>query len=286
MDGKPAPVMHRPNVPGVTTGGFTILLEPADPNSFGFDVDQAFHNGLDFEKGANGAEKNYERAIECYRESECPNAVFRLAYLGLTYAGITGMDHVAQKALEGFNHKTNIQYVEDMLTYLRPIVKMKNPHANFCAGLVMLKNEETNAQGLSYIKKSADAGEEGAQLCYGNLLTQIERFDQAFVYLKKSADQGNPAAQFQVAKAYIGGAGVEWSVPNAFPHLLLSAAGGHVEAQFILETMYEEGLGVEKDAVKAQVYRDARGGRESELGDNFLPQFRKIFIPARKEEAK
>lgn len=71
-------------------------------------------------------------------------------------------------------------------------------------------------------------------------------------WYKRAADADNPFAQFELAKLYIRGAGVERNPAEAARWLAIAARKGDLaDAQYALGVMYDRGIGVKKSLVEA-----------------------------------
>ncbi len=71
-------------------------------------------------------------------------------------------------------------------------------------------------------------------------------------WYKRAADAGNPYAQFELAKLYIRGDGVERNPAEAARWLTAAAQTGELaDAQYALGVMYDRGIGVKKSLVEA-----------------------------------
>jgi len=83
-------------------------------------------------------------------------------------------------------------------------------------------------------------------------LTASSLFSADIPALEAKAKQGDPAAQFELARDYLKGEGVEKNAKRAF-ELASSAAGkGNVESKALLGYLYLKGTGTTKDEAKAQ----------------------------------
>ncbi|MEQ8696874.1 MAG: hypothetical protein RLT05_09995 [Bauldia litoralis] len=76
--------------------------------------------------------------------------------------------------------------------------------------------------------------------------------EENIAWYKRAADAGNAFAQFELAKLYIRGAGVERKPEEAARLLAIAAGKGDLaDAQYALGVMYERGIGVKKSLVEA-----------------------------------
>ena len=73
--------------------------------------------------------------------------------------------------------------------------------------------------------------------------------------LLKKAHSGNPEGQFQLAKAFDAGRGVQADALKAAEWYYRSAIQGHADAAEFLATLYEEGSGVERDTFIAKEWK-------------------------------
>jgi TPR repeat protein len=73
--------------------------------------------------------------------------------------------------------------------------------------------------------------------------------------LLKKAHSGNPEAQFQLAKAFDAGRGLQADALKAAEWYYRSAIQGHADAAEFLATLYEEGSGVERDTFTAAEWK-------------------------------
>ncbi|WP_080756485.1 tetratricopeptide repeat protein [Aeromonas hydrophila] len=81
-------------------------------------------------------------------------------------------------------------------------------------------------------------------------MTQSE-LPEAITALIKAAKDGDATAQFELARKYVFGQGIEQSDDQAAEWCRKAAEQGHSRAQFNLGVMYEQGQGVEKNYKKA-----------------------------------
>ncbi|MGI4945094.1 MAG: tetratricopeptide repeat protein, partial [Janthinobacterium lividum] len=90
----------------------------------------------------------------------------------------------------------------------------------------------------------------------------------AFPVLAKAAGAGLPEAQYRIGKAYLEGAGVPASRPDAALWLERAAESGWVEAQTLLSTLYLYGLIApsEGSAPGAALFSDGRVATPDYLG--------------------
>ena len=75
--------------------------------------------------------------------------------------------------------------------------------------------------------------------------------DQDFAAIQRKAQAGDPIAQFDLAKAYTLGTGVEKDSVKALAWLQKSAGQNYVGAEYALGRMYQQGIGIPKDQHEA-----------------------------------
>ena len=75
--------------------------------------------------------------------------------------------------------------------------------------------------------------------------------DQNLPATRRKAEGGDAIAQFDMAKAYMTGAGVAKDPNIALEWLHKSAAQNYVGAEYALGRMYQQGLGIPKDPIQA-----------------------------------
>jgi hypothetical protein len=75
--------------------------------------------------------------------------------------------------------------------------------------------------------------------------------DQDLAAMRHKAEAGDAIAQFDMAKAYMSGAGVARDPNTALAWLQKSAAQDYVGAEYALGRMFQQGLGIPKDPPQA-----------------------------------
>ena len=91
-----------------------------------------------------------------------------------------------------------------------------------------------------------------SKMDYQKLKEANDKF--AFEQLKIDADKGHLFCQYQVAKMYENGIGIEKNSEKAFEYYTKAANQGHAISQTCLGEMYFCGIGTEKNLEKAFEY--------------------------------
>jgi len=78
-----------------------------------------------------------------------------------------------------------------------------------------------------------------------------DELGQAYIWYSKAAEQGHIVAQYNLARLYYSGEGVERDISEAIEWCFKAAEQGFVAAQYSLALCYFNGIGVEQDKNKA-----------------------------------
>lgn len=220
-------------------------------------------------------EKNIEIAMENYKKSPSPEALFRIAYLSVVHPFQLG-----KEAFSFFHQCTENRYFGKMFLYFKPKADQGDADAACCVGILKSYEFGHHKAAIRFLRQSANQGNPFAQSRLGALLAKDKKYKEAVDYFMKSAGKNNPDAQFYLACAYVDGKGViKKDDKIAFDYLMQSAGNGHVNALFALETMYRNGFYVETDVAIANAYRKERGGQEPSMEKDILAMFTPFLVP-------
>jgi len=86
----------------------------------------------------------------------------------------------------------------------------------------------------------------------GRAAYEAKDYETAVTYYRKSAEKGNEKAQFNLARCYAKGEGIEKNQVEAVKWMRKAAEQGFAPAQYNLGCCYETGNGVEKDLKEAE----------------------------------
>eukprot|EP00729_Bicosta_minor_P007499 gene7499-biopygen19922 len=122
--------------------------------------------------------------------------------------------------------------------------------------------EKDHVEAVKWYRKSAEAGEVGAQFNFGLMYAKGEGVEQDHVeaakWYRKSAEAELVDAQYNLGIMYSNGIGVDQDHVEAAKWYRKSAEAGHERAQCNLGIMYANGEGVAQDHVEAaKWYRKA-----------------------------
>jgi uncharacterized protein len=106
-------------------------------------------------------------------------------------------------------------------------------------------------QAFAWCRTSADQNFVPAQATLGVLCTLIGEFAQAATWWGKAAQAGDAEAQYNLARLYSQGQGVQASAELAFRWFYAAAQQGIVRAQARLGLLYATGEGVAQDSIAA-----------------------------------
>lgn len=176
-----------------------------------------------YEKGLDGVEKNESKAMDIYDriKESYPPAAYRLAEI------LKKNNADESKMLKCYELSANTDYtfVPGMVAYAEILQNglygvTKNPgKAQRYIDIIMESEDAKSAFALSskvknaekrenLIKKSADAGYLPAVIAYAELLDKRNR-EQASQYYLKGAYLGDVGCQYEIAKRYLDGVGIE-----------------------------------------------------------------------------
>jgi Sel1 repeat len=96
--------------------------------------------------------------------------------------------------------------------------------------------------------------------------------DQDLAAIRRKAEAGDAIAQFDVAKAYMTGAGVARDPNMALVWLHKSAAQDYVGAEYALGRMYQQGLGIPKDPLQAAKWFRKAARQQNKLSQDQLSE--------------
>jgi hypothetical protein len=96
--------------------------------------------------------------------------------------------------------------------------------------------------------------------------------DQDLAAIRRKAEAGDAIAQFDMAKAYMSGAGVARDPNMALVWLHKSAAQDYVGAEYALGRMYQQGLGVPKDPIQAATFFRKAARQQNKLSQDQLSE--------------
>jgi len=222
-----------------------------------------FRLGMMYEQG-RGVTKSRDAAMEWMRKAADQGYTLAELNLGWMYANdegtkpgqtITGNYPVAAEWYEKAARKGNAQ-AQFLLAELYRYRKLG-------------ESKRTNC--VEWYWKAASQGHVKAQAAVGELLDSFPnhallRSSQTIPMLRQAAGKGNLDAQFELAKRYRSGNGVETNLPEAFKWMKLAANNGTessrvFDASYELGSMYEKGEGVGMNLSEAwQSYQTAAGG--------------------------
>ena len=129
-----------------------------------------------------------------------------------------------------------------------------SPEKDFLKGYELCCTGKAS-EGIKYIVKAAEDGNDKAQFYLGSLFYRgnIIRRDpaKAFFWMEEAAKRGNAEAQYTCGILYLNGDGVPANISKAFYWIYKSAERGHIQAQSRLGLFYLNGQGVHQDMERA-----------------------------------
>ncbi len=224
-----------------------------------------FNQGLCYELGKNGVEKDLEKAFSYYKQSAELGYAKAQNSLGVYFDYGYGCEENPEQAF--YWYKKAAQQGLD--------VAQLNLGGCYELGDGCEKNLE---QAFGWYKKAAEQGYAKAQnklgLCYDDGDGCEKNPEQAFGWYKKAAEQGLDVAQFNLGVCYELGDGCEKNLEQAFGWYKKAAEQGYAKAQNELGRCYESGIGCEKNLEQAcyWYWKSAEQGYEdsiNELKNNF-----------------
>jgi len=96
--------------------------------------------------------------------------------------------------------------------------------------------------------------------------------DHDLAAIRRKAEAGDAIAQFDMAKAYMSGAGVAKDPNMALVWLQKSAAQDYVGAEYALGRMYQQGLGISKDPLLAAKFFRKAARQQNKLSQDQLSE--------------
>ncbi|RIA87332.1 hypothetical protein C1645_726618, partial [Glomus cerebriforme] len=151
-------------------------------------------------------------------------------------------------------------------------------------------NDEDLEKLVISCKELAIDGDAEAQYnlarCYERGIGVEKNNIKAFEYYKKSADQGHLNAQSELGYCYYDGIGTELNIAKAFELYKIAAERGHIVAQNNLGALYEKGKGTEKNLEKAIYWYNKAAENGSYLAQDNLGRCYRFGIGVEKNDVK
>lgn len=119
-----------------------------------------------------------------------------------------------------------------------PLARLGNASGQFLVGFMTLMGDgikRNPAEGIKWLRQSANQGNDLAQLTLGNVYTAgmgVAKDDaQAVAWFRKAADQGDAEAQFYLGNMYGSGLGVPRDDVRAYKWWMLAKVRSHANDQ-------------------------------------------------------
>jgi len=148
---------------------------------------------------------------------------------------------------------------------------MKKTNRLFSFIALMLMIASVNAANLQELLKSAEQGNENAQINLAIQYVKTKEYKQAAEWAKKSALQGNATAEYYLGILYVNGLGVTKNIKKSEQWLIKSAEQGYVAAQAHLSLVY----------IGSKKYQQAfMWAKKAALKGNFTAQYNTGYLYA------
>ncbi|WP_367872551.1 tetratricopeptide repeat protein [Luteolibacter sp. Populi] len=212
---------------------------------------------------------DYKLAMECYREAIDLGDDESLLLLGEllleentpVYNETEGRECLRKAIGKGYveaylslgDHEQNLKKSMDgALGCFKEGADAGNARCMHRVAVLLLANDKSPAEGLQWLRKSAEAGNPEAAAELGRRLSK-EDSASAVPFLLQAAREGIPQAQYEVGMLYLDG-GIGYKDPvSAVAWLTEAMKSGDAEIQYKLGTLHERGIGCEINYANAGV---------------------------------
>ena len=187
-----------------------------------------------------GVEEDDAEAVKWWRKAAEQDDQFALYRLGECYLDGIGVDMDWDKARECFRRAAEIKDEEDQIQYFAS------------------ESQKMLDAILAYEKDlpAAEQGDAEAQIAVAKFFAGRNHDEEAFEWYRRAAEQGHPEAQYELARCYDFGSGVEEDEAETFNWYRKAAEQGHDLARNALSICYEKGIGVAKDPDEAKKWKE------------------------------
>ena len=265
------------------TQTFTIeegKVQELDVTLPNLDLDAFYDKGV-----AHYANKEYDKALECYEKAAKHGHANAQCYLGYMYGNGHGVPQDYAKAVEWYRKAAEQGYARAQcdlgymygngrgvaqdyakaVEWYRKAVEQGNAQAQCYLGYMYDKGHgvaQDYAKAVEWYRKAAEQGYANAQynlgVMYGNGHGVPQDYAKAVEWYRKAVEQGYASAQCNLGYMYDEGHGVAQDYAKAVEWYRKAAEQGNANAQCNLGYMYENGRGVKQDYSKAKEwYRKA-----------------------------
>ncbi|MFH1614503.1 MAG: protein kinase [Planctomycetota bacterium] len=250
------------------------------------DSDTMYQQGQ-MHENADGVRRNYQKAIECYREAAEAGHIGAMNRLGAMYYAGMGVPRNFNKAVE-WHHKAidmgNIgamsnlgaiymvnEYYEKAIKWYHKAIEAENSTAMHLLGMMYHEGAGVSKdykKAMEWYRKAAEAdnstGMNSLGIMYKNGWGIAQNYQKAEEWFHKSAEKGNSDAMHNLGQMYRNGNGLRRDYQKAIEWYHKAAEAGDSDGMCSIGAMYYGGIGVVKDYKKAmEWYRKA-----AETGDS------------------
>ena len=201
-----------------------------------------FELGEDYYNGRNGKKKNYNKAVEYYRQAAQEGHATAQGRLGYCYIYGHGVNKDNNQAYNWFC-KSEAQ---------GDAVGKCGLGYCYLLGLGVSKD---SSKAMKLFQKAAEQGDAMAMsnlgYCYENGNGVSKDYIKAVEWFRKSAEMGNATAMSNLGRCYAEGKGVSKDYAKALELFRKAAELGESNAYIWLGDCYEKGNGVKKDIEQA-----------------------------------
>lgn len=138
------------------------------------------------------------------------------------------------------------------------------------------KNKKSATEAFQWYEKSAEQGNAKGQYnlarCYLEGFGIEKNEDNSFLWFTKSAEQGYPEALREIGNCYYSGISIMKNNAKAIEYYTKAAGIGDLKAQLLLADIYQEGKITEEDDEKSKLWyiKAAKTGNLEALSRNYL----------------
>lgn len=183
--------------------------------------------------------KNMKNALKSYSIAASRGSAEAQYHLGECYREGKGVMRSVKKANRQFELAANQGHVESMYLLGKDSI---------------VRGEKYLNRAIELLSDAGKKGHTGAQYCLADYYHKCGNDTQAAYWFEKACALGHVDSQYELARLYEKGVGVEKSAKRAAELYISAANGGNVEAQYCIFKCYYYGDGVEKNVVEAALW--------------------------------
>lgn len=196
-----------------------------------------------------GIGQNYEEAMKWVRKSAEQGNPKAMDFLGECYGSGLAVQKNEEQSVQWYNQAAQAFNNDEWRT---------DPDDQYWLALLYLSGNgyaKDLSKALTWLRKSAEGGNQNAQYTLGNMYYNGEgvppAYDDALGWYTEAANQGNAGSQYMLGFMNYYGKGVQTDYRKAAYWFKAAAEQGHTESQYFIGYLYWEGKGVDKDCATA-----------------------------------